>query len=146
MVRITLVLSALMLVVSACAGKKALDSGTANIGSLGDMELCEAYGNDRNADGAYIKTEILKRKLFNAEEMTLIDERKVLVGMRECALFAALPAEEAEIRTNNDFPGDTTAKLVSFECKTPRTKNIPFCPITTYEIRNGRVLTIILEK
>jgi hypothetical protein len=115
----------------------------ANLALVTDAQLCEAYG-EREIRLPEIKAEILKRTLFDAEEMALIDAKTARVGMTECALFAALPKHAASIKFSKDFPGDAGAKSVSYECS--KEVKLPFCPVTTFEIRSGHIQGILLEQ
>lgn len=140
LLRIIIIIGPIFL--TSCATKVYFDPRGADLATVTNQQLCEAYGH-RTTRVAEIKAELERRKLFGTEDWSKIDSHNLSVGMPECAVFAAYPRKLASIDQGEGARNDDTAKEISFDCDDIK---MPFCPVTTFEIRNGNIYAIFLQR
>jgi hypothetical protein len=61
------------------------------VGQMPTEEICRTYGNTRYKSA---RTELERRRALSGEEWTLVDQRKVKIGMSEIALLCSLGSTE----------------------------------------------------
>lgn len=72
--------------------------------SKSDTDICQSYGVFRSGIGwgamaQSYKEEILRRKLLSDEDMALVEQKKLRLGMSKCAMYASWGRPDRENRT-----------------------------------------------
>ncbi len=86
--RYRLVLFALVMAVTGCAGSPARLSMMSpdELAAVRLPDLCNAYASMRSGD---VEAEILRRQAITDDEWELVREKKIAIGMSTCALLAS---------------------------------------------------------
>ena len=130
-----------VLVTSACShdqSGKSVTLRTPEDFRTADTEmLCADYGV-RGGGAGEARTELVRRGVFTPAEMAAIDAHKLLVGLSECGVLAALGTAPNRVTSTTD---NATGKVIQvdylYRCdRFPA----PICPATNVTMRDGRVV------
>ncbi|GMU35334.1 MAG: hypothetical protein HS101_11415 [Planctomycetia bacterium] len=82
-----------------------------------DYDLCKAYGTPLYGRTKKMKAEIVRRNLFTAEDLDLIDERKVRIGGPELMIPAAWgqPTTIHETRTRRGMHRQWVYRISNYQ-------------------------------
>jgi hypothetical protein len=131
------------LALAACATSSpkqdSFNLATADFSTAKTDNLCAVYGFRWNR-AQEARAELSRRNTFTNSEWDLIEARKVVPGLSECAVKAAYPLDVAKYYFHEDTKGNPIGKDLVFSCnKVP----VPHCPFTKVEIREGKVTALV---
>lgn len=104
-----LLISIIALALSGCAITQE------QLSSRSDMDVCQSYGTFRKGIGwgamanSY-REEIARRNLLSDEDMQLVEQGKLRIGMSKCAMYASWGRPDRENRTV--YRGGTSTQYI----------------------------------